>query len=94
MSRQGVYFVTRLKTNADLIEIEDRPLPQRKGLVCDQIICITQQAAASDTPPMMGRIELFDDERQRTLVFLTNNMNWPPSPLPGSTGIAGRSRSS
>ena len=74
LTRQGVFFVTRLKTNADFIVVEDRPLPQRKGLVSDQVICMTQQAAENDTPPMMRRIEFFDEERQRTLVFLTNNM--------------------
>ena len=74
LSSQGVYFVTRLKTNADIIEVEDRPLAQRKGLVRDQVICMTQQAADSDTPPMMRRIEFFDEEQQRTLVFLTNHM--------------------
>ena len=74
LTRQGVYFVTRLKTNADIIEVEDRPLPQRKGLVSDQIICMTQQAAENDNPPMMRRIEFFDEQQQRTLVFLTNHM--------------------
>ena len=74
LSKQGVYFVTRLKTNADIIEVEDLNLPQRKGLVSDQIICMTQQAAENDNPPMMRRIEFFDDEQQRTLVFLTNNL--------------------
>ncbi len=53
LTRQGVYFLTRLKTNADILEVEDRPLPPRKGLVRDQIICMTQQAAESDAPPMM-----------------------------------------
>ncbi len=74
LTQQGVYFVTRLKTNADIIEVEDRQLPQRKGLVNDQIICMTQQAAENDNPPMMHRIEFFDEEQQRPLVFLTNNM--------------------
>jgi hypothetical protein len=35
---------------------------------------MTQQAAENDNPPMMSRIEFFDEEQQRTLVFLTNNM--------------------
>jgi hypothetical protein len=74
LNQQGVYFVTRLKTNADIIEVEDLNLPQRKGLVSDQVICMTQQAAKNDNPPMMRRIEFFDNEQQRTLVFLTNNM--------------------
>jgi hypothetical protein len=74
LTQQGVYFVTRLKTNADIIEVEDLALPRRKGLVSDQVICMTQQAAENDNPPMMRRIEFFDEEQQRTLVFLTNNM--------------------
>ena len=74
LTQQGVFFVTRLKTNADFIVVEDRLVPERKGLVRDQIICMTQQAAENDNPPMMRRIEFFDEEQQRTLVFLTNNM--------------------
>ena len=74
LTQQGVYFVTRLKTNADIIEVEDLALPRRKGLVSDQVVCMTRQAAENDNPPMMRRIEFFDEDEQRTLVFLTNNM--------------------
>jgi hypothetical protein len=35
LTRQGVYFVTRMKDNADYIVVEERPLPQRKGLLRD-----------------------------------------------------------
>jgi len=35
---------------------------------------MTKQAAASDDPPFLRRIEFFDEERQRALVFLTNNL--------------------
>jgi len=74
LTRQGVYFVTRLKDNADIIEIEDRPLPHRSGLRSDQVICLTQQAVRSDTPPFLRRVEFYDEEQKRTLVFLTNHM--------------------
>lgn len=74
LTQQGVSFVTRMKDNADYIVIEDRPLPTRKGLIRDQIVCMTQQAVESDTPPLMRRIEFFDEDQQRTLVFLTNNL--------------------
>jgi len=74
LTQQGVYFVTRMKDNADYIVVEDRPLPARKGLIRDQVVCMTRQAADSDTPPFLRHIEFFDDEQQRTLVFLTNNM--------------------
>jgi len=73
LTRQGVFFVTRLKSNADFIVVEDRPVLEGKGIVRDQILCMTQQAADSDTPLWLRRVEFFDKEQQRTLVFLTNN---------------------
>ena len=73
LTRQGVYFVTRMKGNADYIVVEERPLPQRKGLLRDQIICLTQHAA-QHKPIYLRRIEFFDEEQQRILVFLTNNL--------------------
>ena len=36
LTPDGVFFVTRLKSNADYIVVEDRPLPQRQGLLRDQ----------------------------------------------------------
>jgi len=43
-----------MKDNADYLVIEDRPLPQRTGLLRDQIICMTKQAAQSGQPPFCG----------------------------------------
>jgi Transposase DDE domain/Domain of unknown function (DUF4372) len=75
LTSHGVFFVTRLKSNADFIVVEDRPVPERKGIiVLDQIICMTQQAVEGDNPPMMRRVEFFDEKEQRTLVFLTNHL--------------------
>jgi hypothetical protein len=74
LTAEGVFFVTRMKENADYLVVEDRPLPQRTGLRGDQIICMTQQAAQSNQPPFMRRIEYYDQQRDRVLVFLTNNM--------------------
>lgn len=74
LSSQKVFFVTRLKSHADYIVVEDRPVVSGKGIVHDQIICMTQQAAETDAPPMMRRIEFFDETEQRTLVFLTNHL--------------------
>lgn len=74
LTSHGVFFVTRLKSNADFIVVEDRPVPERKGIVRDQIICMTQQAVEGDNPPMMRRVEFFDEKEQRRLVFLTNHL--------------------
>jgi hypothetical protein len=72
LTRDGVFFVTRMKDNADYIVVEDRPLPQRQGLLRDQIVCLTQHAVEQKAV-FLRRIEFHDAEQDRTLVFLTNN---------------------
>ncbi len=74
LTRQGVYFVTRLKENADYIVLQDRELPQRKGLLRDQVICFYQQARDGQEG-YFRRIEFYDQERDRVLVFVTNHMS-------------------
>jgi Transposase DDE domain/Domain of unknown function (DUF4372) len=73
LTRQGVHFVTRMKDNADYFVVEDRPLPQRRGLVSDQVICFYKQAAG-EQGCFFRRIEFYDQVQDRLLVFLTNHM--------------------
>ena len=73
LTRQGVYFVTRMKDNADYIVVEDRELPHRKGLVRDQVICFYKQAR-DGKEGYFRRVEFYDDEQDRVLVFLTNHL--------------------
>ncbi len=81
LTRQGVFFVTRLKSNADFIVVEDRPVLPGKGIVHDQIICMTRQAADNGAPAWMRRIEFFDEKEERTLVFLTNHLKLAASTI-------------
>ena len=73
LTEQGVFFVTRMKDNADYVVIEDRELPRRKGLLRDQVICFTKQAGAG-RECFFRRIEFYDEEQDRVLVFLTNHL--------------------
>ena len=73
LSGQGVYFVTRMKDNADYIVLEDRELPRRKGLLRDQVICFYQQARDGQAC-YFRRIEFYDEQQDRVLVFLTNHL--------------------
>jgi len=73
LTRQGVYFVTRLKDNADYIVLEDRELPRRRGVVSDQVICFYQQARDGHEC-YFRRIEFYDEEQDRVLVFVTNHL--------------------
>jgi hypothetical protein len=72
LTEQGVYFVTRLKDNADYLVVEERELPRRKGVLQDQVICFYQQARAGQQC-FSRRIEFYDQEQDRVLVFLTNH---------------------
>jgi len=73
LSQQGVFFVTRLKDNAAYIVVENRPLPHRKGLLRDQVICFYQQARDGQEC-YFRRIEFYDEEQDRVLVFVTNHL--------------------
>ena len=73
LSQQGVYFVTRMKDNADYMVLEDRELPRRKGLLRDQVICFYQQARDGEEC-YSRRIEFYDEEQDRVLVFVTNHL--------------------
>jgi IS4 transposase len=73
LTRQGVYFVTRMKDNADYIVVEDRELPHRKGLLRDQVICFYKQACDGQEG-YFRRVEFYDEEQDRVLVFLTNHL--------------------
>ena len=68
-----MYFVTRMKDNADYLVLEERELPRRKGLLRDQVICFSQQAREGKEC-YFRRIEFYDDEQDRVLVFVTNHM--------------------
>lgn len=73
LTEQGVYFVTRLKENADYDVVEKREVPQRRGVLRDEVVFFYKLAQASEEA-FFRRIEFYDEERDRVLVFLTNHL--------------------
>jgi Transposase DDE domain/Domain of unknown function (DUF4372) len=73
LNQQKVHFVTRLKDNADHAVVEERELPQRKGVLRDQVIFFYKLAQAGQEC-FFRRIEFYDEEQDRVLVFLTNHL--------------------
>ena len=71
--QQGVYFVTRLKENADYGVVEELAIPQRRGVRCDQVIFFYKLGQAG-IDAYFRRIEFYDEENDRVLVFLTSHM--------------------
>ena len=72
LMQQGVYFVTRLKENADYGVVEELAVPQRRGVLRDQVIFFYKLAQAG-IDAYFRRIEFYDEEHERVLVFLTSH---------------------
>ena len=73
LTQRGVHFVTRMKDNAEYIVVEDRELPHRRGLQRDQVICFYPHAR-DGRECYFRRIEFYDEEQDRVLVFVTNHL--------------------
>jgi hypothetical protein len=71
--QQGVYFVTRLKENADYGVVEKLTVPQGRGVRRDEVIFFYKLAKAG-IDAYFRRIEFYDEENDRVLVFLTSHM--------------------
>jgi hypothetical protein len=75
LTQRKVHFVTRMKENADYGVVEKRELPNRRGVRRDEVIFFFK-LAEQDVECFFRRIEFYDQEQERLLVFLTNNLVW------------------
>ena len=81
LDADGVYFVTRMKDNADYGVVERRPVPERGPVQRDEIIFLYQLARGGERDLFLRRIEVWDEAQQRTLVFLTNHRRFAASTI-------------
>jgi hypothetical protein len=79
---QGVYFVTRMKDNAVYEVVGERRVPQNRHILKDELIELRGLKAIEKCPYPLRRIEAYDVETDKVLVFLTNQLEL------GSTTIA------
>ena len=80
LSRQGVFFVTRLRHDAHYRVLEERPRPLRGSVLHDQLIHLGRHWYRQPHP--LRRIEIKAPEGQEPLVLLTNHLTF------GSTTIS------
>jgi len=69
----SVYFVTRLKDNAQFEVVEEREPPQDRNILTDQTIRLTGTGAHEKCPHLLRRVEAIRENTGETLVFLTNH---------------------
>lgn len=73
LTGNGIYFVTRLKSNAKYRVVSRRDVLKNKGLTSDQTIEFTGLQTARKCPVQLRRIGYRDPESGKHYVFLTNN---------------------
>lgn len=70
---EGVYFVTRQRKGANFRVVEDRPVPERRNILKDQTVELVEYYSRRRYPYLLRRIEVWDKERERVVVLLTNH---------------------
>jgi hypothetical protein len=74
LTAQGVWFVTRPKDPAVYEVVETRRIPTQGRVERDEIIRLTGVGAVEKCPHLLRRVEVYDPEKDTTLVFLTNHL--------------------
>lgn len=69
----AVFFVTRMKGDARFEVVEDRVVPQTRGILKDQIIRLTGTGAQEKCPHLQRRVEAVREDTGGILIFLTNH---------------------
>jgi hypothetical protein len=75
LTRQGVYFVTRLKDNAAFGVVEEKPVPANSNILRDQIIFFHGQAEP-ELEFFFRLVEIWDEEKKESIAFLTNHQTF------------------
>jgi hypothetical protein len=73
LGRDKVNFVTRLKDGASYGVVEQREVPEGSNIIRDEIILLTSQQELGKEA-LLRRIEVWVEEKQETMVFVTNNL--------------------
>jgi len=73
LTDKGIFFVTRIKSNAKYRIVCRRDVLKNKGLTCDQTIEFTGIQTAKKCPVQLRRIGYRCPETGKHYVFLTNN---------------------
>ena len=78
-TRKGIYFVTRLKQNAEFRTVKNLPVPKNRNIISDKIIKLTGAGAEEKCPCFLRRIVVWDPKNQTEIVLLTNHLEFGPT---------------
>ena len=68
----NIYFVTRLKDNADFVVIAEQKVPKNRNILADQLIIFSWYYSNKDRSHVLRRVVVWDIEKDKEIVLLTN----------------------
>ena len=80
LTRQKVFFVTRLKDNAEYGILEQRRVAAGSNILRDEVIVLTSQQEVGPEA-RLRRIEVWVEDKQETIVFVTNHLTLAASTI-------------
>ncbi|MFZ7112443.1 MAG: IS4 family transposase [Desulfatiglandales bacterium] len=80
-TESGIFFVTRLKENADYEILESRDLPINRNILDDQLIRFTGFYARKNCPHVLRRVVVWDPTEEREIVLLANHSEFGPTTI-------------
>ena len=72
---KGSFFVTRAKDNMRFKRMYSRAVDKATGVLYDQIGRLETYYSRKDYPEKLRRIKYYDQNRDRTFIFITNNID-------------------
>ena len=72
MTRNGIFFVTRMKTNTVYRTVEVCAVPEKGNVLSDQLVTLPSLDKEGEEPILFRRIEYWNADKQEILVFFCN----------------------
>ncbi|MBZ5544240.1 MAG: IS4 family transposase [Acidobacteriia bacterium] len=81
LTQEGVFFVTRMKSNTVYTVVEECEVPANGNVLKDQIITLPALAKAGEEPVLFRRIEYWNEDKSEILVFFSNLLHLAASTI-------------
>jgi len=75
-TENDVYFVTRIKGNADYAVIHEFKVPKNRNILSDELIVFTGHYSQKGCPYPLRKIVVWDRDNEKEIVFLTNHFDF------------------
>ena len=81
LHQERSFFITRAKSNFKFKRRYSHEVDKSNNVQCDQTIFLTTHYPAKNYPEPLRRIRFYDTDRQKLLIFLTNNFELPAATI-------------